>query len=113
MPSTDYVPTATDRKIIIQRAAIEIDASGQEISTWVDWKERRAAVLQSSGHSSGIEALAGGKETASLAVQFTTRYVPGLTEKDRIAYDGYYYDIISIVELGRRHYMQITTNWQR
>jgi SPP1 family predicted phage head-tail adaptor len=107
--STHYVPRTTDHKISIQRGAPGRNASGGEILTWTELCTRWAAI----SYQAGGESSTSRKETAAQIIVFRTRYVPGLTEKDRILYDSQYYDIISIQADGRRHYHTITTQFRR
>ena len=110
MRTTDYVPKITDRLIRVERATPSRDGSGAEILTWDLLCTRYAKV----GHNNiGYEKGRAQKETASREVIFTTRYVTGLTEKDRILYDSQVYDIVQINELGRRHYHEIVTEYRR
>lgn len=109
MKSTDYVPRTTDRAIRIERATPSRDGSGAEILTWGLLCTRYAK----KSHSRGSEKGSANKETASREVIYTTRYVSGLTEKDRIVDDSEVYDIVQINELGRRHYHEIITEYRR
>lgn len=109
MRSTDYVPRTTDRAIRIERATPSRDGSGAEILTWGLLCTRYAAMsYATTGFSSG-EKTTSKKEVGYKVVIFTTRYVDGLTEKDRVVYDNVVYDITQIEELGRRHMMTLYT----
>ena len=109
MRSTDYVPRTTDRAIRIEQATPSRDGSGAEILTWGLLCTRWASMR----YASGSENTSSQKETASASVIFTTRYISGITEKDRLVYDSKNYDIIQINEIGRRHYHEIITEYRR
>ena len=108
MRTTDYVPKITDRLIRVERATPSRDGSGAEILTWDLLCTRYAAVSDTNTSISG-EKTTSKKEVAYKVVIFTTRYVQGLTEKDRVVYDNVAYDITQIEELGRRHMMTLYT----
>lgn len=104
-----YVPEMMDKKVIVQRATVTRGDSGSEVLTFADWKTRWAAI----DYASGSERLEADKETASMTVYFTMREVAGLTEKDRISYNGYYFNIRSIIPNGRKHFQTIETEFRR
>ena len=109
MRSTNYVPRSMDRRITIERGTPSRNSSGGEVLTWASLATRWAAVT----FEAGSENTSAKKETASQVTVFRTRYITGLTEKDRISYDGACYDITQIQEQGRRHYHTIYTEYRR
>lgn len=51
----------------------------------------------------------GGFDQPSSLVDFTFRYIPGLTPKDIIIYENQTYDILSIIEEGRNNRLKART----
>lgn len=97
-----------DRRITLQRFATAQDPTGDVIETWVDLAEVWAAVEP----LGGLERLQAAQLTASIDTRFTIRYRPDLTAAlHRIRYDGKLYDIVAVIELGRREGLQLDAAW--
>ena len=100
-------PAHMDRLITIQRATETLNSANEVIKTWVNWKTVWAKKTDTGGSERFNSAV-----IAIMATNFEIWYLDGLTEKDRIIYDGRIYSIIGIVEIGRREGMQIKTEMQ-
>ena len=120
-------PGKLDRKIIIQRQAPGLpltdasgiiltdtlgnvittssrsDSYGQELDAWGTWRHRWAMKIE----QKATESEANARKVPAQPTTFKIRYTPGLTSCDRIAYKSKVYDIVSIIEMGRRQYQQI------
>lgn len=96
-----------DRLITIEQAT-EIQGSdyGENTQTWSTWKLLYANVYTGGGR----EFEAAKQINAEIDTQFQIRWVDGLSPKMRISYDGRYYDIYRIQEVGRRQRWNI---WAR
>lgn len=95
-----------DKTIAIETFATgQVDEDNQPIEDWVPVGTYRAQILQGSNEEFFLAQ--GVVETN--AVVFRTRYIEGLKLADRIAYDGHYYGVLEIKELGRRQGLDIRT----
>jgi SPP1 family predicted phage head-tail adaptor len=84
--------------IEIQRASVSINDAGTPASTWARVATVRAEVVERSTE----EFLRNAGETSETTVVFRTRYFEGLTDEDRVSFDGAAYDIEEITRIGRR-----------
>lgn len=93
-----------DRRIAIQNYTVTKDGYGADIKTYAAlitcWAKVRV--------DSGAEGIQAEQEIQTRTVTFTVRYYSAITEDSRIVYDGKNYDIISLAEVGRRNYLDIT-----
>lgn len=90
-----------DRRITIEDYTLAVNDREEPIKTWAaitNGSNRPAQVLQQSGRMLW-EAR---KENAEVECVFVIRYLAGLNERQRIAYEGKYYAIYRIEEIGRR-----------
>lgn len=93
-----------DRLITIQSKTVEKDEYGEEIETWTEvkkiWAMRRDL--------RGKEFYAAQQLNAEINTVFKTRYVSGITpDSHRVVYDGLTYNILAVVELGRREALEL------
>lgn len=98
-----------DRRITFQRKVITTNGFNEDqITGWTDlstFPTVWAAVKESNGN----EAYAGDKLTAERVTTFTIRYRSDLNEEYRISYDGNFYDVLSILEVSRKRFLEIKT----
>lgn len=94
-----------DRSIIIQRATETRDAFGVVTTTWATLATMRAALVQ----ASTAEFLQGAGLQGEAAVIFRTRYLEGVTVRDRVLYGDVAHDIKEVKEIGRRKGLEIRT----
>lgn len=95
-----------DRRITIMRYVVTgDDGYGNEVYDWVEHVTVWAAVTQASGreflHAAAIEA--------ERKVVFRTHWQDGITEADRVTYDGRLHNINETRELGRREGLELHT----
>ncbi len=85
-----------DKQITIQQVTETADAYGQPVASWSTYRTVWAEVLEQRGREYFNQT-----EVAQAVTIFRIWHLSGLTRKMRISYDGDYYDIVSIVTIGR------------
>jgi SPP1 family predicted phage head-tail adaptor len=99
-----------DRTITIQQLIQGVGADyGEPTEKWTTWLECWANVY----FGGGREFEAARQINAEIDTQFQIRYVFGLLPTMRISYDGRYYDIYRIDEVGRRSRLNIWAKARR
>jgi SPP1 family predicted phage head-tail adaptor len=92
-----------DRLITIQGKTATADSFGEPIEAWVDvdtvWAEKKDL--------RGTELFAARQEVASVDTRFRILYRTDVTALNRILYEGIYYDIAAVLEIGRREGLEI------
>jgi SPP1 family predicted phage head-tail adaptor len=90
-----------DRRITIQGQSLSHSDSGEEVVTWEDvatvWAEKR--------ENAGAERFAARQNVGYAVKTFAFRWsnaVKGVTVEDRILFDGRYFNITDVREIGRR-----------
>lgn len=87
-----------DRRITLQSLTLTQDSYGSTTETWADfatvWAEARPVLSR--------ERFSAQHVAVEFDTVFRIRWLSGVLQTMRISYDGKYYDIQSIVELGRR-----------
>lgn len=76
---------------------------GEPTESWVEFATVWANVYSGGGR----EFQAAQHITAEIDTQFQIRYIAGLTPTMRLLFDGRYYDIFRLQELGRRRRINI------
>lgn len=94
-----------DRRIVIQTPTLTQNAEGAALPAWGIFAE----VWARKEDLSGEELFIAQKEDAEITTQWTIRHLSGLRNDMRISYAGQYYDILSILEIGRREGFLITS----
>ncbi|MBV2144407.1 phage head closure protein [Falsochrobactrum sp. TDYN1] len=92
-----------DRFITIERGEETADEYGGVSFAWSKFADLRAQIVQASTEEY-IRAFGARDETVII---FRTRYLDGITNADRIAYAGGYYNIKELKEIGRREGFEI------
>jgi SPP1 family predicted phage head-tail adaptor len=92
-----------DRTITIQRMTETVSASGAVASAWTNIATVRAEIVQLSAG----EFLASFGEAESKAIVFRIRYLAGITNEDRVTYEGQSYDLKQVAEIGRRRSLEL------
>jgi len=95
-----------DRQIILANYTETADAVGYMSKSWTDAATVWAKVVT----QSGTEGQDNQQEIARSRVMFTIRFRNDITidESTRIEYKSDYYDIVSIKEIGREEYLELT-----
>lgn len=95
-----------DSMIEIQRFTVTgDDGMGNEIQEWVTLATLRAQLIQA-GTEEFIRNYGTSEDTV---IVFRTRYLQGVTNVDRVVYDGLVYDIKETKEIGRARGLEIRT----
>ena len=96
-----------DRRVTIQSRGDVDDGFGQPQPTWPELDVVWAKVRRRFGR----EFLEGGVQ-AEADIVFTIRHRTDVTHAMRIVYDGDNYDIVSIIEIGRKEGLEIAAKAQ-
>ena len=97
-------PSNLDRRITIQEPVVSKDGYGEDVVTgWTPVATVWAQVIPVSGREYFDAAAIRAEKTT----RFRIRWRSGVTEAMRIVYDGRSYDILGIVEIGRREGLEI------
>jgi len=97
----------SDRRITIQRATETTNGYGEKVATWATLITVWAELQKTSGAK---EAIASRQDTATKQLVFKIRSSTdsrAVTTKDRLVYDGKYFDITGIEEQGRNDQLLI------
>lgn len=92
-----------DRRITIEQPTETQGSMGETLTTWSTFAE----VWANAYSGSGREFVAARQINAEVSMQFQIRYIAGITATMRILYDGAYFDIDRISEVGRRERIDI------
>jgi len=94
-----------DRRITIETPSASRGASGQEISSWSTFYACWAAIEYPGTRSD--EQVEADQEVSTTTVFFIIHYRDGVNAKMRIAYDSKYYDILNVLEMGRKDFLKL------
>lgn len=89
--------------IEIQQASMTVNAAGTAEQTWSKLATLRAELVEQ-----GVEEfLRDAGETGVKTLAFRTRFLSGITEGNRVSFDGEAFDIEEIVTIGRRKGLEL------
>jgi SPP1 family predicted phage head-tail adaptor len=89
-----------DREITIERATTAVGDAGTVTETWAPVASLRAELVETAADETD-------PATTKTTVLFRTRYVAGVTVADRIDFDGRYFNIKHVSEIGRRRGLEL------
>lgn len=92
-----------DRTVTIQRFTTAPDDYGTPVETWSDVATLRAEIVQ----ASTAEFFKDEAPRDDTTIIFRTRFLAGITNADRVSYDGRFFNITETKEIGRRHGLEI------
>ncbi|MBH0239123.1 phage head closure protein [Methylobrevis albus] len=93
-----------DRRIVIQRLVTDsVTEYNEPITSW----QEIATVWASYTQDSATERDDGRQRYTEVTSTFRIRWLGGITERDRIIYDGQTFGIASLKEIGRREGLEI------
>lgn len=92
-----------DREITIQRFTSTVDDYGTPAQTWTDIATVRAQIVQQSTE----EFIRGFGASDETAIIFRTRWLDGVTNADRISFDGVLHNLKEVMEIGRRKGLEL------
>lgn len=95
-----------DRRVILQSCTISQEADGGVIRTY----QNVATVWASVTPEKGQENFADDQPIARQSVVFTIRYRAGVEPKGRVQYQGRFYNIRDVQEVGRREGLKIVAD---
>jgi SPP1 family predicted phage head-tail adaptor len=97
-----------DRSIILQSYTTSQGATGQPVATWSNF-----ATVWAQKRDLGVgERFRAHRDLAIKATVFIIRYLSGIDAKMRVLYDGGTYDVTGVKEMGRRSWLELTTELQ-
>ena len=97
-----------DKRITFQEQIIGVNASNEDEQTGWQNITDTPTVWAKVEERSGSEVYRAEKLTGLTVAVFTIRYRTGITEKNRILYNGKKWDIHSILNGSRKGYLSIT-----
>ncbi|MAC79291.1 MAG: head-tail adaptor protein [Rhodobacteraceae bacterium] len=89
--------------IEIQQATATVNDAGTPVQSWSKLATLRAELIEQATE----EFLRGAGDTDVATLAFRTRYLPGVTNTNRVSFDGTAYDIEKIVTIGRRRGLEL------
>lgn len=92
-----------DRVITIQRFTNTVADDGAPVQTWTDVATVRAQLVQSSTD----EYIAGRGAADKAVVIFRIRWLDGITNADRVSYEGTIFNLKETKEIGRRKGLEL------
>lgn len=101
-------PGKLDREIVIQSYTTSLTGAGQPLKSWSPLATVWANVTNKQDDYDK-ESFPGDQKTPMERTFFKIRYRADVTESHRISYDGKFYDIIAIKELGRKDGLMLKT----
>lgn len=98
-----------DRRVTIEAKdnSIRFDDNGPNVG-WIE----RAVVWANVKHTGGTESDEGKQMVQKNSAEFTIRYISTIETTDRILFEGNYYHITSINEIGRRNGLKLKATWR-
>lgn len=85
-------------RVTVQQASGNRNSLGETVLAWADWQTVWASVEGVSAR----EALAAGQQDTTITHRVRLRYLPGLTQQDRLSWRSRTLNIISLLEYGNR-----------
>jgi SPP1 family predicted phage head-tail adaptor len=92
-----------DRTITIENAVTVLDDAGTPVQEWTPAVVLRAELLNEVTDEQERQL----GPVSDRMIAFRTRYVRGISVADRIEYEGEYYNLKSIKEIGRRRGLEL------
>src|SRR6478609_1828435 len=96
-----------DRRITFQQKVFGTDESNQKLITGWEDIDDNPEVWASVDEVSGTEVIQANQLNGLETASFIIRYRTDLTVENRIVYDGFYWDIHSILQVGRKRFLRI------
>ncbi|MCA0847193.1 phage head closure protein [Salipiger thiooxidans] len=89
--------------IEIQQASMTVNPAGTPVQTWSKLATLRAELIEQTTE----EFLRNAGDTNVTTLAFRTRYIAGITNDNRVSFDGAAFDIEQIVTIGRRRGLEL------
>lgn len=94
-----------DRRIVVQKRTTTVDTFGQRVETW-DTRLNTWAAKRDEFANERVEA---GQVVEVVRTVWTMRYNSSISPTDRIQYEGEVFDILGLMEVGRREGLRVMT----
>jgi SPP1 family predicted phage head-tail adaptor len=98
---------ALDRRIVIQRATTSTDEFNEPVQTWATFLMVWAGKQDVSDRERFTAHEIGAEVTARFTIRWSTQ-AGTIDARDRILFEGRYFDIHHAKEIGRREWIEIT-----
>lgn len=98
-----------DRTIVLQRPTETVGSAGTVTKGWATLGNLRAELVNLAAVATGAPF----GEIEATGIMFRTHYVAGLTTADRIVFDGEFYSITAVTEIGRRRGLELKVERSR
>ena len=96
-----------DRQVELQAKTVSQDDHGEEIETWTGI----ATIWAGRKDLRGKEFFAAKQLSAEIACRWHVRYRNDITpDASRLVYEGNIYDVLAVIELGRREGLELMTD---
>jgi SPP1 family predicted phage head-tail adaptor len=96
-----------DQFIAVEKYTTTTDSNtGEKLQSWSTYSNAWARVQEA---ESGAESVDADRREHKQTVTFTIRFDSGVNVKDRILWDGLYFNIINIANIDRDMYQRIQT----
>lgn len=89
--------------VTVQRYTSTVDEYGTPVKDWTDLARLRAEVIERSTE----EFIRDVGVTSTTSAVFRTRYLAGLTNADRVVFDGENFNIREVTPIGRRKGLEL------
>ena len=89
--------------IALHRASETVNAAGTPATTWTVYATLRAELVERSTE----EFLRSAGETDETTIVFRTRFMEGVSNNDRVSFDGQGFDIREVTTIGRRKGLEL------
>jgi len=98
-----------DRRIQLQSFSVTQDTDGSELKTWTTY----ATVWSAIRHITKLEEFEreSDRRMGYQDIEFQIYYRNDIKETDRIIFEDKYYDVYSVIEMGRRRTTKIRAEW--
>lgn len=97
-----------DRNLTVLKRTVQGDGGWGSVAVWLPWLKVRARVE----YTSEDEKFAAGELYSERILTFETRWFAGVDERDRLYFEGQYFDIIGVRELDRRRGLEFKAQWR-
>ncbi len=96
-----------DQLVSVEKYSTTTDSNtGEKLQSWSTYSTAWARVQEA---ESGAESVDADRREHKQSVVFTVRFDSGINVKDRILWDGQYFNIINIANISRDMYQRIQT----
>lgn len=96
-----------NRKITLESLTQTRDVEGGLVDSWTTFATPWAKVSNLSGNERRVTDHGG--KVGEARTEFVIRYLPGVTSKMRVSYDGKLYDIVHVNDFGEAHRFLVLT----